>query len=151
MNNCLVCERIEMIKNNDNKYFVKEMETGYVVIGDYQFFKGYTLFLFKEHVMELHLIESDLRKKFMYEMSVVGEAVFKAFNADKMNYELLGNGDVHLHWHIFPRVEGDGDVKGPVWWTDRQKMYSEEVRPSDSELEAMKTKLRIELDKLIME
>ena len=46
---CLICDRIEMIKNGTNKYFVKELETGYVVIGDYQHFKGYSLFLFKEH------------------------------------------------------------------------------------------------------
>ena len=24
-----------------------------------------------------------------------------------MNYELLGNGDTYLHWHLFPRVNGD--------------------------------------------
>ena len=29
---CLICDRIEMIKNGTNKYFVKELETGYVVI-----------------------------------------------------------------------------------------------------------------------
>lgn len=44
---CLICDRIEMIKNNNNKYFVKELETGYVVIGDYQHFRGYSLFLLK--------------------------------------------------------------------------------------------------------
>lgn len=41
---CLICNRIEMIKNNDNKFFVKELETGYVVLGDFQSFYGYTLF-----------------------------------------------------------------------------------------------------------
>ena len=30
MCNCLVCERIQMIKENNNPYFVKELETGYV-------------------------------------------------------------------------------------------------------------------------
>ena len=46
---CLICKRIEMIKNGNNPYYVKELETGYVVIGDHQHFKGYTLFLCKEH------------------------------------------------------------------------------------------------------
>lgn len=44
---CLICERIEAIKQQENPYFVKELKTGYVVIGDHQHFKGYTLFLFK--------------------------------------------------------------------------------------------------------
>lgn len=109
---CLICERVKMIKNNLNKYFVKELETGYVVIGDHQYFKGYTLFLCKEHVTELHFLDEIFRMKFLYELSLVGEAVYNAFKPDKLNYELLGNGDAHLHWHIFPRREGDGDVKG---------------------------------------
>lgn len=33
-----------MIKEGTNPYFVKELETGYVVIGDNQHFKGYTIF-----------------------------------------------------------------------------------------------------------
>ena len=49
---CLICDRIKMIKDGTNPYFVKELETGYVVIGDNQHFKGYTLFLHKEHKTE---------------------------------------------------------------------------------------------------
>lgn len=44
---CLICDRIEMIKQGTNKYFVAELETGYVVLGDNQHFLGYTLFLCK--------------------------------------------------------------------------------------------------------
>ena len=44
---CLICDRIEMIKNGDNPYFVKELKTGYVVIGDNQHFYGYTYFYIK--------------------------------------------------------------------------------------------------------
>ena len=33
---CFICDRIKMIKENNNPYFVKELETGYVVIGDHQ-------------------------------------------------------------------------------------------------------------------
>ena len=41
---CFICERIEMIKKGENQYFVKELGTGYVVLGDNQHFKGYTFF-----------------------------------------------------------------------------------------------------------
>ena len=151
---CLICDRIHSIKEGTNPYFVKELETGYVVIGDHQHFKGYTLFLYKEHKTELFQLDYSTKMKFLEEMSVVAEAVSKAFGAEKMNYELLGNGDAHLHWHLFPRVSGDiesyGDNgKGPVWWYPREKMYSEEARPSDMELEEMKTKLLRELEQLL--
>ena len=104
---CFICDRIEMIKNGTNPYFVRELKTGYVVLGDHQHFKGYTLFLAKEHKTELFQLENEQKVDFLEEMSIVAEAVYKAFGAEKMNYELLGNGDTHLHWHLFPRVSGD--------------------------------------------
>ena len=62
---CLICDRIEMIKNGTNPYFVKELETGYVVIGDNQHFYGYTLFLYKDHnKTELFQLNMQERKKF---------------------------------------------------------------------------------------
>ncbi|MBG9980374.1 HIT family protein [Facklamia sp. DSM 111018] len=151
---CLICERIEMIKKGVNPNFVKELETGYVVIGDHQHFEGYTLFLGKQHVTELYELKKEVKLKFLEEMSLVGEAVAVAFNAEKMNYELLGNGDSHVHWHLFPRVAGDienygNNGKGPVWWYPMEKMYDESSRPSPEEREELKTRLLIELDHLL--
>lgn len=152
---CLICDRIEMIKNGTNPYFVKELETGYVVIGDNQHFYGYTLFLYKHHgaITELFHLEKEEKMKFMEEMTIVAEAVSKAFGAEKMNYELLGMGDAHLHWHLYPRSEGDiedygNHGKGPVWWYPMEKMYSDENRPSPEQLEEMKAELLKELDSL---
>jgi diadenosine tetraphosphate (Ap4A) HIT family hydrolase len=143
-----------MIKDGTNPYFVRELETGYVVIGDHQHFRGYTLFLCKEHLTELFQLDGSARAKYLEEMTIVAEAVSKAFGAEKMNYELLGNGDTHLHWHLFPRVKGDlGEYgnkgKGPVWWYPMELMYSDENRPSDTDLEEMKIRLGKELEKLI--
>ena len=136
---CLICERIELIKQGKNPHFVKELETGYVVIGDGQYFKGYTLFLAKEHVTELHQMEYETKIKFLEEMSIVQEAVAKAFQDEKMNIELLGNGDAHVHWHLFPRKAGDmhgygHNGRGPVWWVPWEEMSSEEYQPKESDL-----------------
>lgn len=151
---CFICDRIAMIKDGANPYFVRELETGYVVIGDNQHFKGYTIFLCKEHKTELFQLDYSKKMRFLEEMSIVAEAVSKAFDAEKMNYELLGNGDTHLHWHLFPRRNGDIDNygnngKGPVWWYPMEKMYSDCNKPSKAELEEMKTKLSEELKKLL--
>ena len=143
---CLICNRIDMIKNNINPYFVKEMETGYVVIGDFQFYKGYTLFLCKEHVKELHQLTKDFRRKFLNEMSIVAEVVFKAFNPKKLNYELLGNTDFHLHWHIFPRHFDDPDPNNPIWVTSKNVRCSDDMKPTKEELEIMKRSLLKEFD-----
>lgn len=151
---CLICNRIQMIKDNTNPYFVKELETGYVVIGDNQHFKGYSLFLCKKHVTELWQLDRISKIRYLEEMSVVAEAAANAFGAEKMNCELLGNGDTHLHWHLFPRISGDlegygNHGRGPVWWYPMEKMYSTENQPTVDELEEMKTKLSIALDRLL--
>ena len=145
-----------MIKNGTNPYFVKELDTGYVVIGDNQHFRGYTLFLYKSHenITELFHLDHAEKMRFLEEMSLVAEAVSRTFGAEKMNYELLGMGDAHLHWHLYPRVSGDienygNNGKGPVWWYPMEKMYSDDNRPTPEELEEMKAKLLEALNLLL--
>ncbi|PIR62971.1 MAG: HIT family protein [Candidatus Pacebacteria bacterium CG10_big_fil_rev_8_21_14_0_10_42_12] len=118
---CLICQRIKLIKEGRNPYFVKELETGYVVLGDYQTYEGYTLFLCKEHVEHLHDLPERFREKFLQEISKVGEAVFAAFSPEKLNYELLGNTDIHLHWHIFPRRSTDEKADKAVWEVEKSR------------------------------
>ena len=46
---CGVCERIQKTLKGNNKYFVKELQTGYVVLGDYQRLKNYIACLTQKH------------------------------------------------------------------------------------------------------
>lgn len=152
---CLICERIEMIKKETNPFFVREFQTGYVVLGDHQHFKGYTLFLCKEHQTELFQLDSEFAATFMEEMILVAEAVNQAFGAEKMNYECLGQGEAHLHWHLFPRKKGDiadygNHGAGPVWWYPRELMYHENTQPTESELQMLKTRLSDALDQVFL-
>ncbi len=149
---CLVCERIQMIKDGTNPFFVKELQTGYVVIGDHQHFRGYTLFLCKQHKNELFELDPAYRAIFLEEMTRTAEAVSAAFHAEKMNYELIGSGSTtHLHWHLFPRQAGDlGEYgNGPVWRLPEKVMYSPDNIPSEEELEQMKNELNSQLDRRI--
>ncbi len=139
---CLICQRIDLIKAGENPYFVRELKTGYLVIGDHQYFEGYSLFLAKEHVTELHHLKKETRLRFLEEMSVVQEAVAKAFAAEKMNIELLGNGDAHLHWHLFPRRRGDMNGhglngRGPVWWVPFEEMTAEICQSKPDEIKRL--------------
>lgn len=139
---CEPCERIQQIKEGTNPYVVAELETGYVVLGDHQYFRGYTLFLCKEHVFELHELNPIFKQKFLAEMAQVAEAVYFAFKPKKLNYELLGNGDPHLHWHIFPRHEDDIRLWGVTWNIDASIRKGEDTKPSAEELQSMKEQLR---------
>lgn len=133
MTDCLICNRIQQIKQGINPYFIAELETGFVVAGDHQFFRGYTLFLCKHHIQELHQLEKEFKLKFLEEMSLVAEAVFKVFQPAILNYEALGNTEHHLHWHLFPRYKDDPNPKGPIWQIDRSLRHSKDFIASESE------------------
>ena len=144
---CLICERIGQIERGENPYFVCALSTGYVVLGDHQRFQGYTLFLCKRHVTELYQLPWGFRTRFLQEMSLVAEAVAAVYRPEKMNYELLGNGDTHLHWHLFPRVSGDTPQPGPVWWLPREEMWNDAYRPSREQLAERTKQLREEIER----
>lgn len=151
---CDICRTIEKSLNGDNPYFVKELKTGIVVLGWNQHFYGYTLFMCKQHATELYELDAEFQADYLKEMVIVAKAVSKAFNAEKMNYECLGNGDTHLHFHLFPRRKGDlgefgNNGKGPVWWLPQSIMWSDDNIPNSEELEKMKLKLNCELENLL--
>ncbi|MFN8636688.1 MAG: HIT family protein [Chloroflexota bacterium] len=148
MTDCLICNRIAMIQAGTNPYFVTELPTGYVVIGDHQFFRGYTLLLSRWHVRELHDLDWDRRIAFLQDMALTAEAVCQAFAPRKLNYELLGNADEHLHWHLFPRHADDPKPTGPVWEIDPALTRADAARPSPDDLRELTVRLRAEIELL---
>jgi diadenosine tetraphosphate (Ap4A) HIT family hydrolase len=112
---CDVCERNTRSERGENPFTVARTTTGYVNLADVQYHAGYTIFCAKRCVNELHELGAGERDAYLREMAAVAEAVFRAFGPRKLNYELLGNGVPHLHWHLFPRYAGDPHPSGPVW------------------------------------
>ena len=145
---CEICERIAKF-TPDTPYLVAEMETGYAVLADNQYYRGYTIFLSKTCVPELHLLLPEVRATFLDEMSLVAEAVFRAFAPRKLNYELLGNSVSHLHWHIFPRYEDDANPRWPVWSNPAFLEASEPAHKKDpATLAQSRARLKAELELL---
>ncbi len=144
---CLICDRIRLIRAGENPYFVAETETGFVVIGDNQLFHGYTLLLSKVHAKELHEVDPEFRRKFLWEMSEVAAAVHRAFKPEKLNYELLGNTDEHMHWHLFPRHADDPSPRTTIWAVPREIRGDPKQVPDSAQLSEMKNLLLSELVK----
>lgn len=152
MTDCLICARSADIRAGTNPFFIAELETGYAVLGDFQYFKGYTLFLAKDHLTELHQLPAERRWLFLKEMSLVAEAVHQVVQPEKMNYELLGNSESHMHWHLFPRMKEElAAHKGPIWWVPAAERNADAVRPSDEEREGLIEKIRAALETVKMD
>ena len=112
---CLICERITEQKAGKNPYYIHEFKNSILVLGDHQYFRGYSLLLYKEHIRELHEIPERLQLELYGELMAAGKAVFNAFNPWKMNYSCYGNAVEHVHWHIFPRYKTEPDHKIHPW------------------------------------
>ncbi|MBI2051916.1 HIT family protein [Candidatus Roizmanbacteria bacterium] len=148
---CLICKKIAQIKRHANPYLIKELHTGYVVIEEYQFYKGYVLFLCKRHVNELHELEDDFKTTFLTEMSIIAETVFSVFRPKKLNYELLGNTCPHLHWHIIPRHGNDPGINNPIWVINKAVRRNEAQKPTSQELDVVKGALQKKLDEMLIQ
>ena len=104
---CVVCERVKQWSEGNNPYFITEFTQSIFVVGDHQFYKGYSLLLLKLHIRELHELSDSQYAELSRELMMANKALVKTFNPWKMNHESLGNTEEHVHWHITPRYESD--------------------------------------------
>ena len=145
---CQICDWILRLDRDEKTYFIAELETGYVVLNKWQYFKGYTFFLCKNDVNEIHFLENEFRIKFLNEMSIISEAIYNALHPTKINCESLGNLASHVHWHIIPRYGNDPVPERPIWCINREDLYSNDVILSQHETDKLRTKILNELKKL---
>lgn len=111
---CLICDRVALAKRGENPYFIAEMEHTIFVVGDHQFYAGYSLVLCKEHVREPYQLPPDVQREHFSEVMRAAQAVEATFQPSKMNFSCYGNSDPHVHWHIVPRYDSD-PTHGPPW------------------------------------
>jgi diadenosine tetraphosphate (Ap4A) HIT family hydrolase len=82
---------------------VTRLYSGWVVMGERQFVRGYCLLLPDPVVPSLNALGAKERSQFMMDMSRVGDALMKICTPLRINYAILGNVDPALHAHVIPR------------------------------------------------
>lgn len=112
---CAICDQIRACRDGTHAGFIAELESGFAVLGEHQFFRGYSVLLSKEPATELHELSGAMRETYLREMSQLAMAVSTVVRPHKLNYECLGNVAHHLHFHVFPRQLSDPDPTAPVW------------------------------------
>ena len=95
---------------------IADLKVSTVILNrDWQFFKGSTLLVYREHITELHHLDPTMQHQFMDDASRVSAALEMAFPGVKLNHGLFGNTVPHLHWHIIVRRNTDPDPKSTIW------------------------------------
>jgi diadenosine tetraphosphate (Ap4A) HIT family hydrolase len=82
---------------------------------DWQYYRGSSLLVLRDHVTELHHLEPVMRHRFMEDACRLAAAVEKTVQPDKMNHAVLGNAVPHLHWHLIPRRKSEPFPTHAIW------------------------------------
>jgi len=113
----LIHERVSLAQRGQNQTLIGRMASGWAVLGDAQFPRGYCLLLPDPVVGSINALEGAARAQFLSDMVAIGDALLALTGAYRINYEIQGNSDQALHAHIFARylAEDAEHRKGPVW------------------------------------
>ena len=117
----LIHERVAAAQAGTNPTVICQMPSGWAVLCDVQFLRGYTILLSDPVVPDLNALDREHRTQFLLDMVTIGDALLEVTGAFRVNYEILGNLDPALHAHIIPRylTEPEDLRKGPAFFYDK--------------------------------
>ena len=122
----LIHERVAQCQQGTNPKTIARMKSGWAVLGDSQFLKGYCLLLPDPVVAHLNDFTGETRQQFLDDMAALGDAVLAVTGAVRINYEMLGNLQPALHAHVFPRYENEpDDLKTKAVWLYPQQTWDD--------------------------
>lgn len=118
--NTIIHQRVLLCRDGTYEKCIAKMPSGWAVLGDVQFLKGYCLLLPDPVVPHLNAMSLEQRQNFLLDMTKLGDAVLAATGAVRINYEMLGNLEPALHAHVFPRFDDEAEElkTSPVWFYD---------------------------------
>ncbi len=118
----LIHRRVTAAQRDGNPTVICRMPSGWAVLSDAQFLRGYSLLLPDPVVADLNEMNKAQRMQYLYDMTIVGDAIMSVTGAYRINYEILGNLEPALHAHIIPRYldEPEERRKSPAFFYDRE-------------------------------
>jgi diadenosine tetraphosphate (Ap4A) HIT family hydrolase len=130
---CSVCSEISQWKAGQNLFIVAEFKLSLFVVGEHQFFEGYSLLLLKEHVRDLHELTLTSQEELFRELMIATKALVRRYTPWKMNYASYGNVAPHVHWHLIPRYDSDPDRESQPWQHE-QEFADHRISPEKARL-----------------
>lgn len=105
---------------------VARLPSGWVLMGESQFLRGYCVLLADPAVSDLNAFGGDERAQFMTDLALVGDAVQAVVGALRINYSVLGNLVPILHGHVIPRFEDEPlERRGLAFWAFPEPLRNE--------------------------
>ena len=112
-----VLEQVQAARAGREPALVCRVPSGWVVLCQMQFLRGYCVLLPDPVVGSLNDLDPAARASFLGDMACVGDALLEVTGAYRINYAIFGNTDPVLHAHIVPRFLNEPEElrMGPPW------------------------------------
>jgi len=89
---------------------IARLPSGWAVMGNSQFLRGYSLLLPDPVVPHLNVMQVESRARFLADMARLGDAVLEVTSALRINYSMFGNLEPALHAHVIPRFAHEAEA-----------------------------------------
>jgi diadenosine tetraphosphate (Ap4A) HIT family hydrolase len=109
----LIHQRVRLAHEGKNPTAIRHMSSGWLILGDNQRLRGYSLLLSDPVVGDINELSGEARADFLRDMVIIGDALLEVTGAMLINYMMLGNWDRALHAHIHPRYTNEPDQTRP--------------------------------------
>ncbi len=101
--------RVQRLRRGEDPTLVARMPSGWAVLGEQQFLRGYCLLLPDPVVGTLNELAGPARLQVMSDMARLGDALLAATGARRINYAIFGNLEPALHVHLVPRYDDEAE------------------------------------------
>lgn len=86
---------------------IARLKSGWAVLGEQQFLRGYALLLPDPVVGTLNELHGSARAQVLSDAALLGDAVLEVTGALRINYAVFGNLEPALHVHVVPRYANE--------------------------------------------
>src|SRR5208282_5126366 len=82
---CGICKTLLQCARKANADFIYDLPSSVVILGKKQFYKGYSIVLFKGHKTELFQLTDQERNRYFQDITTTAQAISNLYKPDKLN------------------------------------------------------------------
>jgi diadenosine tetraphosphate (Ap4A) HIT family hydrolase len=95
--------RVALLRSGADPTLLARLPSGWAVLGEQQFLRGYSLLLPDPVVDTLNALQGSARLQLLSDVARLGDALLEVTGALRINYAIFGNQEPALHVHVVPR------------------------------------------------
>jgi diadenosine tetraphosphate (Ap4A) HIT family hydrolase len=95
--------RVVRLRASADPTCIAHLASGWAVLGEQQFLRGYALLLPDPVVGTLNELQGEARARVLADAALLGDALLEVTGALRINYAIFGNQEPALHVHVVPR------------------------------------------------